>query len=68
MGNFDLKVGQRLVIERNVRGAGGYSTVKTRCRVEGVYPTFVLLKRKNYKECFLISSFLNGDLKVVGGI
>lgn len=64
-----FKVGQRLSVQTDEReGQGGRYKRKVNCEVVGVYPHFIVVKGKNYKESFLLSNFLTGDYKVIGGI
>lgn len=59
----DFKVGQKLKLEvKNSRGKGVFN-----CRVIEVYEKFILVRRKNFKECILKTSFITGDIVIVGG-
>lgn len=61
---FKFKIDQKLKIQ--VSKCGNKKDVYN-CRVVDVYERFILVKRKNYKECLLISNFITGDIKVLGG-
>lgn len=58
-----FKVGQKLKLQ--VKSARGNDIFN--CRVVGIYERFILIKRKNYKECLLISNFTTGDIVILGG-
>ncbi|MEG3040860.1 MAG: hypothetical protein RR891_02570 [Clostridium sp.] len=58
---FNFKIGQKLKIEANKKK-------NIRCEVVAVHESFILVKQKYYKECFLMNSFICGDLKILGGL
>lgn len=62
---FKFKIGQRLKLQVS---KGEKKNEIFNCRVCGIYENFILVKRKNYKECLLLSNFIIGDIKVLGGM
>ena len=61
---FKFKRGQRLKLQVS---KGEKKSEIFNCRVCGIYENCILVKRKNYKECLLLSNFITGDIKVLGG-
>jgi len=66
---FNFKKGQELEIKikpKRLNDSKGVITKKI--EIEAVYDRFILSKGENYKECFLLSSFVNGEITVAGGM
>lgn len=62
---FNFKKGQDLEIAVKPKRLNDINgIVRKRITVEEVYSNFILCKGKNYKECFLISSFENKEIVV----
>ena len=59
-----FKIGQKLKLQ--VSRHGNRKDIYN-CRVCGVYEKFILVRRKNYKECLLLSNFITGDIEILGG-
>lgn len=62
MFNFKIDQKLKLQVSRTEKKKDVYN-----CKVCGVYEKFILVKRKNYKECLLLSNFITGDIKILGG-
>lgn len=66
---FNFEKGQELTVSicpKRINDSKG--VVKKRMKVDGIYNGFVVFQGKNYKECFLLSSFVAGEIKVLGGM
>lgn len=66
---FNFEKGQELTVSicpKRINDSKGVVTKKI--KVEGIYDDFVLFQGKHYKECFLLSSFVAGEIKVLGGM
>lgn len=61
---IEFKIGQKLKLQ--VSKSENKREVFN-CRVCGVYKNFILVKRKNYRECLLLSNFRTGDIAILGG-
>jgi len=66
---FNFEKGQELTVSiRPKRVNDRKGIVNKRVKVEGIYNDFVLFQGKNYKESFLLSSFVDGEIRVLGGV
>lgn len=66
---FNFEKGQELTVSicpKRINDSKG--VVKKKVKVGGIYNGFVLFQGKNYKECFLLSSFIAGEIRVLGGM
>jgi len=63
---FKFEAGQELIINIKPKRINDSKGVVTkRIKVEEVYNKFILCEGELYKECFLLSSFKNGEITVV---
>lgn len=66
---FDFEKDQEIMISiRPKRVNDRKGIVNKKVKVEKIYNDFVLFQGKNYKESFLLSSFVDGEIKVLGGM
>lgn len=62
---FKFEKGQDLEIEvkpKRLNDSNGI--IRKRITIDGVYSNFILCQSKNYKECFLLSSFENKEIVI----
>jgi len=66
---FDFRKGQELTVSISPKRLNDSKGVVTKkIKVEGIYNDFVLFQGKHYKECFLLSSFAAGEIKILRGM
>lgn len=63
---FNFRKEQELIINIKPKRINDHNGVVTKkIKVEKVYNNFILCEGEHYKECFLLSSFKNGEIVVV---
>jgi len=63
---FKFEEGQELIINIKPKRINDSKGIVTKIiKVEKVHNRFILAKGENYKECYLLSSFKNGEITVV---